>query len=59
VRVVFNRARGNRSGKFTAQDGAKARAAKKFEAAAFSRARWRIARALPRGKPPASFSAGC
>jgi hypothetical protein len=51
MRLAFNRARGSWSGKFAAQDGAKARAAKNLVPVAFSRARWRFAQTLSRGKP--------
>jgi hypothetical protein len=49
-RVVLNRTRGSRSDNFAAQDGAKSRGAKVFDAMVFSRARTRSARALPRDK---------
>jgi hypothetical protein len=58
ARVELNSARGSRSGNVAAQDGANARAAKVFGAASFSRARWRSARALPRGKPAVNLPRG-
>jgi hypothetical protein len=50
-RVELYSACGSRSANFATQDGANARAGKVFGTAPFSRARWRSARALPRGKP--------